>query len=128
MNKKKVLIISIPLVLVLALVLGFFFLNGGHHMSKVIDAKVVRKVPEGFIPLREAAKWEGSSDNESGLRYVTWESQISFLDADLSAGGVTIYQTDFKNSDFIVKYNNEYYVNEAKILELIDIVNSKQRE
>ena len=128
MNKKWVLIISILLVIVLALALVYFFRDGGHNMGKVIDAKVVKEIPEGFIPLKEAAKWEGLSDSERGLRYVAWESQISFLDADLCVGGVTIYQTSFNNSAFIVKYNNEYYVNEEKILELINIVNSKQRE
>ena len=75
---------------------------------------MVREIPSGFIHL---PKGGGNWDN--GLHYVSWESQISFLDDDENC----IYQTGLDNSDFIVKHKNEYYVNEEKILELIDIVN-----
>ena len=69
-----------------------------------------KEVPSGFISLSEAI------DNTNGsLRYVAWESQISFLDADDN----TIYQTGFENKDFIVKYKGKYYINEAKYSELV---------
>lgn len=78
------------------------------------DAKMVSKVPSGFISLNEAI------DNMKGtLRYVPWESQISFLDAD----NMTIYQTGFANRDFIVKYKGEYYINEVKYSEMVEIAN-----
>ena len=80
--------------------------------SEWVDAKVVKKIPPGFIHLEM-----GGNRQENGLRYVAWESQISFLDAD----GICIYQTSFANSDFIVKFKNEYYVNEEIFLELMKV-------
>jgi len=77
-----------------------------------IDAKVVKKIPSGFIHL-----WNSLDELENDLHYVAWESQISFLDAD----EVCIYQTSFANSDFIVKFEDEYYVNEEIFSELIKI-------
>ncbi|MNN08659.1 hypothetical protein D3C81_1215200 [compost metagenome] len=80
------------------------------------DTKMVSKVvPSGFISLNEAI------DNTKGtLRYVPWESQISFLDAD----SFTIYQTGFANRDFIVEYKDEYYINGEKYSELVGIANA----
>lgn len=52
------------------------------------------------------------------LRYVAWESQISFLNKD----NITIYQTGFNNRDFIVKYKGEYYINTNKYKELVEII------
>lgn len=75
------------------------------------DAKVVREIPSGFVQLpKDGGDWD------NGLHYVSWESQISFLDGHETC----IYQTGFDNSDFIVQYKNEYYVDEAKLLELMD--------
>ncbi|MNW55927.1 hypothetical protein D3C74_336190 [compost metagenome] len=76
---------------------------------------VSKVVPSGFISLNEAI------DNMKGtLRYVPWESQISFLDAD----NFTIYQTGFANRDFIVEYKDEYYINGEKYSELVGIANA----
>ena len=75
------------------------------------DAETVREIPLGFVRLPER------SDLDNGLRYIPWETQIAFLDSD----GNCIYQTEFNNSKFIVKYQDEYYVNEEKLLELINI-------
>jgi hypothetical protein len=105
MNTKKVILVM----LVLMISLIFITSCGGS------DAKVVRQIPSGFILLPK-----GGGDWDNGLHYVSWESQISFLDSDENC----IYQTGFDNRDFIVKYKNEYYVNEDKILELIDSANS----
>jgi hypothetical protein len=77
-----------------------------------VDSKAVSELPSGFIPLPL-----GNEESANGLHYVPWESQISFMDADECC----IYQTGFTNSDFIVKFRNEYYVNEEKYLELIEI-------
>lgn len=79
------------------------------------DSKTVKEIPSGFVLLPKDGSWD------NGLHYVPWESQIAFLDDDENC----IYQTGFDNSDFIVKYKNEYYANEEKLLELIDIVNSQ---
>jgi len=70
------------------------------------------EVPSGFISLSETINKTNGS-----LRYVAWESQISFLDADDN----TIYQTGFENKDFIVKYKDKYYINEAKYLEMVGV-------
>ena len=82
---------------------------------------MVAKIPSGFVLLPK-----GGGDWDNGLHYVAWESQISFFDIDENC----IYQTGFKNKDFIVKCDNEYYVDEEKLLELINIANAtfSQRE
>ena len=105
-NMKKIF----SLIFITGFVLLLLISCGGN------DAKVVKEIPVGFICLPK-----GGGDWDNGLHYVSWESQISFLDADENC----IYQTGFDNSDFIVKYKNEYYVKELKVLELIDIVNSR---
>lgn len=121
MNKKKVFFISVSAVLII--VSMYFLLGGGKQMGRSNDAKTVKEVPTGFIPLPK-----GGGNWESGSHYIFWETEISFSDAELDAGGVCIYQTNVKNSDFIVKYNNEYYVNEGKLLELIDIADSNFKQ
>jgi len=76
------------------------------------EVKVVRQVPKGFIYLEK-----GDNNWKNGLHYVFWETQISFVDA----GRICIYQTSVKNSEFIVQYKGDYYVNEEKLSELMDI-------
>ena len=115
MDKKKVLAISISFILVIVLISIYFLLDKRYQSGGRSDAKTVHKIPSGFTRLPQ-----GGGDWENGLRYVSWESQISFLTAD----GNCIYQTSFDNRDFIVKYKNEYYVNEKKLSELVDIAAS----
>jgi len=119
MNRKKVAIISISFTLVIVLASIYFALDGGRIVGGSSDAKVVGEIPSGFIHL---PKGGGNWDN--GLHYVSWETQISFLDAN----GACIYQTGFDNSDFIVKYKKEYYINEEKFLELMEIASSSAEQ
>lgn len=101
--RKKVLLLFAVIAIIIILALTWFVFYGRN------DANMVLKVPSGFVPLQ--------SNLENGLSVMPFETQIAFLDAE----GVGIYQTDFKNSDFIVKYKGEYYVNKEKLLELIDV-------
>lgn len=101
--RKKVLLLFAVIAIVIILALIWFVFYGRN------DANMVLRVPAGFVHLQ--------SNLKNGLNVMPFETQIAFLDAD----GVGIYQTGFKNSDFIVKYNGEYYVNEEKLLELVDI-------
>lgn len=101
--RKKVLLLFVIIAIVITLALTWFMFYGRN------DANMVLKIPSGFVHLQ--------SNLKNGLSVMPFETQIAFLDAD----GVGIYQTGFKNSDFIVKYKGEYYVNEEKLLELIDI-------
>ena len=114
MDRKKV-IFAVIVVTLIALVAGYVVLRERSIVGRFVDAKVVRVVPQGFIHL---PKLGGNWDN--GMRYVSWESQLWFFDVN----GTVIYQTVYSNSDFIVKHKNEYYVNEEKFLELVDIANS----
>jgi len=100
---KKILLLFAVIAIIIILALTWFMFYGRN------DANMVLKIPSGFVNLQ--------SNLKNGLSVMPFETQIAFLDAD----GVGIYQTDFKNSDFIVKYKGEYYVNEEKLLELIDI-------
>ena len=76
------------------------------------DAKVVFKIPNGFVNLREA------TENTNGvMQYGFFETLFAILDAD----GNSIYNTVLNNSDFIVKYKGDYYVNEEKYSEMVEI-------
>ena len=113
MDKKKTIVILISALLVSISLC--FLLNGGFRVSTSNDAKSVREIPRGFVHLPN-----GGANWDNGMRYILWESQISFLDVD----GNCIFQTDISNRDFIVKYKKEYYVNEEQLLGLIDIADS----
>ena len=117
---RKIMLIIISILVLIAVAMLILYLNSDEYRIKTtFDARVVRKIPLGFVHLsREEDAWG------NGMHYIPFESFIFFVDAD----GNNLYQTSYRNKDFIVKYNNEYYVNEAKILELIDIVDSKQNE
>lgn len=109
MKKKALLIIIVTLIIILA---STWYIFVGRY-----DANIVLKIPNGFVDLQ--------SNLKNGLDYFAFESQIVILDAD----GVGIYQTSFKNRDFIVKYKGDYYVNEEKLLEIAEVaaISSEQR-
>lgn len=71
-----------------------------HYNHRV---KTVSEIPPGFISLDIAIAAEAEK-----LEYVFFESQIAFLNLQ----GDCVYQTNVHNSDFIVQYKNEYYVDE----------------
>ncbi|SMC78467.1 hypothetical protein [Papillibacter cinnamivorans] len=106
MNKKRIGIILLIPALVLLLLCGL--------MRERNDAKTVFNLPSGFVSLDEEI-----TSSEGALRYVFWESRISFLNAD----NICIYQTGVKNDDFIVKYNGNYYICEEKYNELLEAAN-----
>ena len=101
-NKSYLLFICLNLLIVCFLI-----------SCKGVDAKVVSKIPDGFVSLIEL---DNRADNI--LEYIFWENLISFYDASDRVG---FYQTHIRNRDFIVKYKNEYYVNEATYLEFTNI-------
>lgn len=105
MNLKRMIIVLLIVAAVLVLVYGL--LQGRN------DAKMVFKLPDGFVSLEEVI-----NSSEGALNYVFWESQISFLDAK----GTCIYQTGVKNDNFIVKYKGKYYISESKYNELLTTV------
>jgi len=77
-----------------------------------VDATDVDKIPAGFVLLdKESEDWI------DGLSIVSWESQISFVDAD----GYCIYQTGYDDGSFIVKHNDKYYVNADQLSEIFEI-------
>ena len=108
------------------LLLSSLLISCGRSISKVehpkgSDAKVkypeeyyvkeVSVLPEGFIRLKK------ETELPNGLSYIFWETQLSFLDAE----GKGFYSTAIINIDFIVEYENNYYVNEDKLDELIEV-------
>ena len=105
--KRKVALLILFLFISLLIIPSCIELKDGEF-----DAETVSEIPLGFVRLPER------SDLDNGLRYIPWETQIAFLDSD----GNCVYQTGFNNSEFIVKYQDEYYVNEEKLLELINVV------
>jgi len=100
---KRIILLTVVVAIIIIAVITWFVFYGGN------DSNMVLKIPSGFVHLH--------SNLRNGLNIMPFETQITFLDAD----GVGIYQTGFKNSEFIVKYKGEYYVNEERLLELIDV-------
>ena len=120
MNKKKVFCVSMALPLVIVLCISVYLqLLVGCAERTWDDAKIVKEVPSGFVHLPK-----GRGHWENGMEWLGWETQISFLDAN----GVCIYQTGFDNNDFIVKYEDEYYVCEEKLQEILDIIDSSSEQ
>jgi hypothetical protein len=78
------------------------------------DVKVVSKIPDGFISLSEL-----DNHADSILRCLFWENNIVFVLKEDSS--FNLYQNSLGNSDIVVKYNEEYYVNEAIFLELNEV-------
>ena len=71
------------------------------NIPEMFDALEVAKVPSGFVNMGDG-KWE------NGLHIFPFESQITFVDSE----EVSFFSTGFNNSDFIVKHEGEYYINE----------------
>ncbi len=86
------------------------------------DAKVVERLTPGFVKLSTV----GNLSDNGGLHYTIGVSQILFLDAD----EICIYQTALYNSQMIIKCQNQYYFNEVKLTELIDLatITAQQRD
>ena len=103
---KKSLSEILAQITVLSIFAGFIWLMlyGGTRANGVL------LLPEGFVKLQ-------SSLEENNLRLSGFETQIVILNAD----DIGIYGTGIKNSDFIVRYWGELYVNEEKIKEIAEI-------
>lgn len=71
------------------------------------DAKVVYRLPEGFISLDEL-----QTVSDGRLSYIFWESQICIFEEEDKTG--TYYQTSVRDKDFIVKFKGDYYINREK--------------
>jgi len=72
---------------------------------------IVDKLPTGFIALNLVLE-----TNSEILSSLFWSTNIVFQDVK----GITIFQTNVRNNEFIVIYNNSYYVNEKIILEIME--------
>ena len=75
----------------------------------------VDDLPYGFIHLREAL--EGK---DGIIQSMFWSTNIVFRASYKSTYDTTIFQTDVHDTDFIVRYQNKHYVNEKKILAIVD--------
>jgi len=118
MNKKYFLIrIYLTIMIFLLILCKGSNIKGDFKMSKIDNANVVSKIPVGFISLIEFNNRTGNI-----LRGVIWDNQISFELMDEAKYGIfCIYQTSINNSDYIVKYKEKYYINEAKSKKLSEV-------
>lgn len=74
---------------------------------------LVRTLPSGFIAVESAIE---DLESAGALRFLFWSTNVVFQDIE----GVTIFQTDVHDSNFIVIYRNAYYVNEERFLEIAE--------
>ena len=94
--------------------------NNIENFPLEIDVTVVDVLPYGFINLNS---YLGNTDV---LEYTFWSINISFhVNTDIKreifgSNSRTIFQTNVNNNDFIVLYNNDYYVNENILLPLLE--------
>jgi len=79
---------------------------------------VVQEVPAGFILLPIVEQFE------NGLSFMTWHTRWFFSDID----GTHIFVTEILDTDFIVRYEGELYINEEKFLEIYAIADSAFEE
>ena len=79
---------------------------------------VVQEVPEGFILLPRVQQFE------NGLSFMPWNMHWSVFDINRSE----IFSAEILNTDFIVMYEGELYINEEKFLEIYAIADSAFEE
>jgi len=77
------------------------------------DAKRVYKVPEGFISLNKIDRYADYTDGK--LKWMFDHGGIGFIDSD----DMGLYGTPLNNSQFIVKYKDEYYIRNFMYEELL---------
>ena len=75
----------------------------------------VNVVPSGFIALDTAVYELGGI-----LRVLGWSDNIVFMDIE----DVNIFQMSFANEEFIVRYRGEFYVNEKRFLEIVEVASN----
>ena len=117
MNKKKILFLSLTPLFIITIIITTYIISikyykyyGQYHK----DAQCVYKLPDNFVLLNEVCE-----DTNGKLTYMLWPHNISFQDAD----NIGIYTTLYSNSDDIVKYKNEYYINEFIYEDLVHDTN-----
>jgi len=79
------------------------------------DARRVLFIPDGFIALDYA-----THGMDEVLRWFGWAENIVFQDSD----EMTIFQTSFRDRSFIVRYRDDYYVNEKSFNEISEFATS----
>ena len=88
-------------IICLFIVVFLFFIIIVAHLNSYPKVKEVSTIPPNFIFIDDVI----SSDSRN-LEYTFFESQIAFLDSQ----GICIYQTDVRNSEFIIQYEGKYYI------------------
>lgn len=97
-KNKILLILLLAMLIIVALYLLFTYIG------KQNEPYVVSEVPQGYVSLNDLIE---STGNKIG--YIFWESQIAITNER-----ECIYQTNVKDKDFIVKYQEQYYINVDK--------------
>ena len=105
-KNKILLILLLAMLIIVALYLLFTYIG------KQNEPYVVSEVPQGYVSLNDLLD---STGNKIG--YIFWESQIAIT----NERSVCIYQTNVQDRDFIVKYQEQYYINVDKFSD--DILN-----
>jgi len=88
------------------------------HIEPIFLPNRVNVLPDGFVPLDEAIY-----DFRDYVRHLFWQTEIVFI-SPLESTNVIAY-AKLADSKFIVIYNNEFYVDEEKINEILNYVRNK---
>lgn len=102
---KKIFYIAIIIFSILMILIYYLIISNKYNVKKVV------KLPAGFISLEEICERK-----ETISHYVFFETQILFFDSN----DTCIFQANVKDSNFIVEYQNKYYINKESYLELVN--------
>jgi hypothetical protein len=110
---KKYFILPICIGIIITLLLLFYDYEDD-------GAKVVYKLPEGFVSLHDLN--ERADRILKMLPFEDWNQEIAFCVTAPKIEFVSscIFQTPASNSDYFVSYKNELYINEAKYMNLVE--------
>ena len=100
--------------IILVTLASLLFVSGCRTVNGA-EVTTVKNLPIGFIPLRKEIE-----NLDNGLEYLFFETGIFFIDADR----VDIYGRVVDDQDFLVWYDDAYYINEKDFLKIVELADA----
>lgn len=107
-NKSRIyisLFVVVSVCLIFSVIYIVYYQNYGKYYPKNVFTK-----PDGYVLLNDAV-----DENKDNIQYKFSETAVFFMDKQNNSLGTW----NVRNSDFIVRYNGKYYINERKLDEML---------